>query len=344
MVDIPSVPLFPEADEWPVGIHMLQNGWRPTGGPVNPGLDQGLLNWPLAELVGRTRYLRARHDERRLDASITLTVGVGGDCATLNEASDRLSLMSPRAISDGITGTIRLLAGYQMAEQLILRNVNLGWVKIIADDPTTLIRRATLIRPVYLIEADAPLTRYPAFAALEGARLPSIGALFSMTAEGDPANRVGLFVSGVSSAVTLPSCGIESAGAEGALIASGSTLSCEGANFRNAGDIGILATRNSIVAARRVNVSGAKGSAGVAARRSSSADIEEADASGCTTRGVLAQSGARINAQSANCRRGASDSSADIVVAGGGIIVASSGIGGTSIAVNTVTATGVIFK
>lgn len=345
MVDIPSVPTFAETDEWPAGVHMLQNGWRPTGGPVNPGEDEGLLNWPLQELVRRTRYLRARHDERRLTASINLTVGAGGDYATLNEACDRLSLMSPRAGADTITGTITLLAGYQMSEQLIIRGANLGWIKIVATDPTVLIRRASLVRSVTLYEAgEAALLRYPAFAAMGGAALPEIGALFSMTAEGDGTGRCGLFLNDGGRAVVSQGGGIDNASGEAALVASGSVLSCEAANFRNCASIGILATRNSLVAARMVNVSGAQGSAGVVSRRSSSVDMEEANASGCLTRGVWAHSGGRINAYLANCRRGASDSSADISVLSGGIIAASSAIGGTSITVNTTTASGIIFR
>lgn len=335
MVDVAGVPNFTELDEYPGSIPMLQNGWRPTGGPVNPEADQGLLNWPLRDLTNRTNYLYQRHVERKLEASRTVTVGPGGQYATLNAALERLSLMTPRLQARPVTCTVRLLDGYEMAEQVIVRGLSFGWVTIVSDASLVLIRRTSLIQGV-----DDALC---AFGAMSGGVLPVIGALFSMTNEGPANQRCGVVASQGGVATVLPGCGIQSAGYYGMLASQGGSILAEGADFRNAQHDAARATRGGFIAARVANLSGAS-STGAVAHRSGTVDCEEANISGAGVYGVFCANNGRANVRAANCRRGAADSTADIYVAAGGIVAAVGATGGTNIAVNTVTSTGIIMK
>ncbi|SMH35815.1 hypothetical protein [Maritimibacter sp. HL-12] len=43
---------------WPDGIVMQEDGWWPTGGPVEPENDGGLQNWQALQLGQRTEWLR----------------------------------------------------------------------------------------------------------------------------------------------------------------------------------------------------------------------------------------------------------------------------------------------
>lgn len=336
MVDEVSVPRFVEPDIWPATVPMLQNGWRGTGGPVDPPADQGLLNWPLQELTRRTRWLYERHQERRLDAAITLTVGPGGDHGTLNQALERLSVMAPRLQPQPITATVRLLAGYEMAEQVFVRGINLGWVRIQSDNPTVLIRRSALT------QSFGDLV--PAFFAGAGGVLPQIAALFAMTTDGAAAGRTGIAVSQGGSVLVAAGCGVQAAGSYGAVAELGGVISAEEADFRSAGQDAVRASRGGLITVRAANLSGAGGN-GVVSHRASTVDCESADITGAGTYGITAQRGGRINAYGAQCRRSpGADSSADIHVTTGGVIAAATAVGGTSIAVNTLTANGMILR
>lgn len=68
------------------------------------------------------------------------------------------------------------------------------------------------------------------------------------------------------------------------------------------------------------------------------------DFTGAGINGASATNGGQLALISCNCRRGESDSSSDIHVGGGGIITATSSVGGTSITPNTITSSGIIFK
>ena len=340
MVDEVSVPRFVETDSWPADVPMLQNGWRPTGGPINVAADQGLLNWPLRELVNRSHFLRQRHLERQMDVSFEMTVGPGGQYATLNAALERLSIMAPRLKPEAVIATVRLLNGFELAEQVIVRGLNMGWVRIISDAATVLIRRASLIVSA---STDDGETYYPAIAAVDGGVSPVISCLFVMTAEGAAGNRVGVLAMNGGRVVVTAGAGVQSAGAYGALAMIGGMISAELADFRNAGTDCIRASRGATISARSAILTGA-GQTGAYAWRGSIIDCEAATITGAGTNGIFAGRLGRINAYNANCRKGASDASADIFVGAGGQITATGSTGGTTITVNTVTASGIIFK
>ncbi|SNR22846.1 hypothetical protein EYF88_02800 [Paracoccus sediminis] len=334
MVDVASVPGIGEADVWVDKVPELQNGWRPTGGPPNPVADEGLLNWPLQVLAWRTRYFYNREQERKLDISRELTVGPGGQYATLGAALEVFSVMTPRLRAQAVIGTVRLLAGYEMAEQITVRGINLGWVRIIADAPTVIIRRNALTVGTGL---------YPAFLAINGGVLPQISALFVMSTEGLATGRVGLMVSVGGYAQVTAGAGIQGAGGYGLFATSGGTIVAQGADFRNAGEDGARASAGGVVVVNEAILTGAGGS-GVYCHKGGAADCQSAILTGAAVSGIYCSLAGRVAAFSANCRKGASDSSADIAVAQGGTIAAAGAIGGTNIATNTTTPSGVIYR
>jgi hypothetical protein len=259
-------------------------------------------------------------------------VGTGGDFATINAALAYLSLRRPAYVPSGFITQIQLLSGFVMAEQVICVGVDFGWVRITSVDPLVTINRAALTTSV--------LGRFPAFSGLAGASLPTIGCLFDMNTGGVATNRDGALVSNSSLSV-LTNCGIRRAGGHGLNAASGAIVTADSSDFRQATDSCIFA-QSSIVNADNGNLTA--GDNGCTASRGASVSVQGATITGCITRGLFAAFGGRINADSANARRGGTDSATDIVVTQGGQIVSTSGTGGLSITANTLTVSGIIFR
>lgn len=336
MVDVASAPTFPEVDEWSPGVHMLQNGWRPTGGPVNPGADQGLLNWPLQELVNRSLNLKTRVDRLVTKAGALVTVGPGGNYTTINDALSALSEMRPAYVPGGFITELRLLNGFTMAEQVLVNAVNLGWISITSEAVQVPIDRSRLITSFN--------GAFPAFGASYGGFLPAIATQFLMMSTGASAGRHGIYLhSGGGARVESNGCGVRSAGGCGILLQTGSTCDANGADFRGAGEHGAHVMGGSRFAIESGNISGATLS-GLTVTNGSSAHALNANCSAAGVNGLQATRGGVVNARGANARRGASDATSDFGAFEGGILVAVGGTGGTSQAVNTPTANGIIFK
>ena len=220
-----------------------------------------------------------------------VTVGAGGDYPTINAALEYLSQFSPVFKSSGIKAEVRLLAGFVMAEQVMLRGVDLGWISITGADNETSIDRSALLQSV---EA-----RWPAFCGIENAVLPAIGQLFLMSSSGESDYRDGIYLTGSSRSLVLPGCGIKAAGSIGANVNAGSFLTAIGSDFQNAGYAGILAERGSVVSASGSNVSG-NGFYGLRAIGGSRVDAHSLSATGSLGYGIGSQSGALVNADSGN--------------------------------------------
>lgn len=327
---------LPEADEFPDGIYQIELTDPVVGGPPNEATGAGLANFQGLQLARRTRWLRNRIEESDLPASVEVTVGQGGQFATLYDALRRLSVLRPR-LQEGaqvIRGTVRLLAGFTLAEQIVVRGLNLGWCRIISDSPTVVIDAAGHV-------PNAGEGARGTFVGLSGAVLPEIAAQFSCI--NVPAFHAGIVLMGPSSCVVAPNCGIDATGTAGGLQAvAGASASIEGSRFRNSRGNAVRATRGSVIAARGAVLTGAA-TYGAMAWRGSSVDVDQADLSGAGLNGIRADGVGRINAQGANCRRGSTNSSSDIAVFEGGMISAAGAVGGMNIAANTITANGVIF-
>ncbi|MDF3606169.1 hypothetical protein PE067_08520 [Paracoccus sp. DMF-8] len=177
-----------------------------------------------------------------------MTVGAGGQYASINEALAELSRRRPAFRSGGFTAVIRLLAGFIMSEQVVVSGINLGWVQITGVDALTIIRRNALTGVV----SD----RYPAFSAVNGGVMPTISQVFQMDTTGVATNRDGILVNGPDAGVRVGGGGVRNAGEDGLHVRSGGVASVGLGDFRNAGGRGLYALSAS-VSAQGVNLSGA---------------------------------------------------------------------------------------
>ena len=297
-----------------------------------------------------------------LPNNITVTVGSGGDYATINAALAAIVKRKPLYDNSGITATIYLLAGFVMAEQVLVRGLDLGWVTITGADAETTITNTALTAD--FTTADYGFDSYPAFGVSKGGVLPRIDQLFRFDVANVGGYKHGIMAVGAgSSADVLAGAGVNDAGtdgiyadngstiyAEGAVASgagsyginasSGSTINAEGANASGAGTYGILATRGSTINANAANAIDA-GTTGILADQSSTINADGANASGAGTYGILATSGSTINAKGADA---SGAGSYGINASSGSTINAGGATGTLSQAINTVTNNGIIFQ
>jgi hypothetical protein len=121
-----------------------------------------------AELIAGTKIYLNNQD------SFEITVGTGGETGSINVAIEAAVRMRPIWKEGNSYCTIRLLTGFVMQEQVLIEGgVNLGWIKIVADDALTTIDYAYITE--YLDTLDDLI---PAFGARENSVLPTIGCQF----------------------------------------------------------------------------------------------------------------------------------------------------------------------
>lgn len=335
MVDLASVQPLPETGTWPTSIPRLENGWFISAGPVNVPADQGLANWPNQQLAVRTRVLKDRLDLMGLKAASLATVGAGGDYATINDALAALSERRPAYVSGGFTTELRLLAGFVMREQVLVKSVNLSWITITSADAEVQIDRS------YLTTASEG-GMYPAFAASDGGVLPNIGVLFSMMTTGPASNRVGIHLYGNGGATVLAGKGIRGAGYAGARLNTASRMAANGAVFTGAGTYNVQVAGGSSASLASADLRNSAGT-GLIVDNASSVSAGQAQFAGCVA-GIIATRGSTVNAAEATARCGASDAATDIQVGFGSTVIANGATGGLSQAANTPTAAGIIFR
>lgn len=251
----------------------------------------------------------------QLKENITVTVGDGGDYATINEALAALSEKYPLYANTGIRATVSLLTGFVMAEQVICTGIDMSWVTITSVDAEVTIARSALSINTGGSFND---TIYGAFVATLGGRSPIINATFSMDTSGTGGGRYGLVASGAgSSSLILPQKG-----------------------FKNCNTANIYAAYGGAISAVAAVLTGGNGGCAVL---NGSASIEGSNCSGCTGYGIQVIGGF-LCAISVNARKGGEDSAQDITVFNGGIIQAKNATGGVSQTANTPTSSGLILK
>jgi hypothetical protein len=69
---------------------------------------------------------------------ITVTVGSGGDYATLNLALEALSRTVPVYKSGGFSARVEILSGYIETERIRVSNIDLSWIRIVAQGDATI--------------------------------------------------------------------------------------------------------------------------------------------------------------------------------------------------------------
>jgi hypothetical protein len=182
-----------------------------------------------------------------LTDNITVTVGTGGNYATINEALAYLTTRYPiYKTGGGVAATISLLTGYVMAEQVLVSGIDLGWITITSVDATVSITRSALITSLEGV--------YCAFGVADGGMLPIIDVLFVMDTSGTGSNKVGVFAHGGGSRVRILNMkGVTAAGYVGFYARGGSIIDAYGANASGAGTYGIYATQGAKIAAYGAN-------------------------------------------------------------------------------------------
>jgi hypothetical protein len=106
-----------------------------------------------------------------ITASVTYTVGTGGDFATINAAIENVSLKFPQYKLSGVRVTLQLLTGFVMEEQIIVDGKDLSWITITAVDASV------TVDPAYI---TVGVGGTPAvFGAINHAALPIIAAIFA---------------------------------------------------------------------------------------------------------------------------------------------------------------------
>ena len=251
-------------------------------------------------------------------SNITVNVGPGGEYSTINQALEYLSGFYPLHKTTGIAATINLKAGFVMAEQVLVRGLNLGWITIVGEDAETIITHTAL--------TTAFNGHYPAFGVDKGGTSPIIGQLFRFNVEKVGGNKHGLMTYGAgSSANVLSNKGFIGAGTHGIFASNSSTINANGANASNAGTYGIFAVNSSIV----------------------SADV--ANCSNAGSIGILAGNNSTINATNAIIRNQTTGTSRVSVYGGSTVNAIAIDSGGGTVAVfnqavNTLTSSGIIYQ
>jgi len=275
-------------------------------------------------------YTKVGTDLKR-NADVTFTVGSGGQFSTINAALAAASiiLIRPYKIS-GFKVEIRLLTGFQMAEQVLCKDVDLSYITITSVDPVVTIVRSALTVPVNADEGTGgtSIGHIPAFGGIR-AKLPTIGCLFQMNTSGTATDRSGVYIANHSHISVIPNCGIQNAAHTGLFCLVNSSADAPKTIWKNAGNgcvraestsfialasgfsvaetpgtgfgsdcsgsggDGILCKEASLVDARAANVTGAANDA-IHARRGSTINATQASASSTNMSGVRADRGSTV--------------------------------------------------
>lgn len=263
---------------------------------------------------------------KTIDSDVVITVGPSGDYNSINEALEHASLYYPRYKKEGLMVEIRLLSGFVMKEQVLIENIDLGYIIITSEDDEVTISRQHLTK--HFAEQPSNLTdetnyqdpdevhvfNVPAFGANNNATLPIINVLFNMDDTGDYEGRNAFSVANNSRIYIMPYKGCINAGENGIYVTQGSWAVAYRANFDNAGRnlthedatghlSGALCFRGSWMNLRQATVTNASRD-GIYLGSSSVVDAWGADFSGAGRHGIFCYSNGRINASEAtitNC-------------------------------------------
>jgi hypothetical protein len=163
-----------------------------SGINVGGGADQtarDLANSALqAALTASGIAAGASSDFSKISSAIIISVGPTGDYTTIKDAIDFLAVKVPIYDREKFEVTINLQDTFVMAEQLLVRNVDLGWITIHSDVEIT-VTRSSLVADLSDSEAD----HKPAFGA-ENATLPYLDARFTMDTSGTSTKKHGVML------------------------------------------------------------------------------------------------------------------------------------------------------
>lgn len=238
-----------------------------------------------------------------LDADVLVTVGNGGDFETINQAISYLvanfgrkkhkvgdSTHSSRYTPDSLSATIKLLSGFVMREQVILRQAKLGWINLISEDPEVVINRASLTQSAYFKGTDSEM--FPAFYAGDNSEQLLLACKLRMDETGVATNRHGYVCNRNSSGHIWSNCGINNSAGYGCFAREGSSINCRITYFENAGKSGYASACASFVNAQGGRCSGSFD--GVSAFGASNLNFERGEANNCRNDAVVSLSSSNV--------------------------------------------------
>jgi len=278
----------------------------------------GKLGVGSKQVVFDDSALNVFKSETTQDTNIVVTVGIGGDYPTINEALGYLSKKKLK-YGVGIKAEIKLLSGFIMQEQVYVEGINLGWIRITSVDATVTINRVSLTAEKVNIpphnETSSAVISYGAFCGMYNAILPVIAVLFIMDETGSQANRDAFFV-GKGSQITIEQTkGCINAGQTGIYCVEGARVVAVDVNISNAKGNGISCFRGGYVSFRGGDASGA-GAYGIYLDNTSVADASSANFLNSTS-GVWVDGNSMLSCSYSNI----SNSGGHAIIAGNGSIV-----------------------
>src|SRR5690554_165190 len=205
-----------------------------------------------------------------LEADTVVTVGSNGDFGTISMALTMFTRTFPYYVQNGLKAEIRLLSGFVMEEQVLIKGLDMGWITITSEDAEVMVNRSALTTPF-------TGNVYPLFGAEENAVLPVIDVLFNMDNSGTASGRHGFVIRDNSRAHFKEGAGCKNAGDRGLHVLNASVVCADGVIFSGAGSDGVVATGSSTVSVRGGNFSNA-GHHGVWSINNSMINAREVDA------------------------------------------------------------------
>lgn len=342
--------------------------WVDSAGRFKYGLGDNSISFDGSALEFGAGVTIGKNDD------VNVTVGTGGDYATLESALIALSKVVPAYKDGGFTATISCLSGYVDTDTHYLKGIDLGWVTIESEAGTLTVSN-TGATAWFRGDGGSNLPFFDTnitvtgggynflFLLSEGSNL-SFNFSKTITQTATPFDSKPVCLSAESNSfISLQFGTIDgfytsvSAGdgshvrvtgtiqnSTNAISAQNATVEARSIDLTNITGIAIYAADCAKVAAEFAQLIGTKPARGIQAERSSIVEAGECVMTGCSNRSVESSTGSRVNVFNGQCRKGASDGSSDLVISNGGIITAVGATGGVSAAANTLTFRGIIFK
>ncbi len=263
-----------------------------------------------------TTFYKANGDTILIDtdstytADVTVTVGTGGDCTTLNAALAAITAKYPAYKAGGVEVKVKILSGTTIHEQITVQKADFSYVTIIAEDAYVPVN-VDGFTAQGLNSHDLRNPNVGAFIGGEnGAGLPCIGCVFKVTQNTDNIAVVGYFANRSSKGVVLASSGFDSF-YDGVISNNESSVTIRQGIARNMTRWGVHARHNGEVSARSADLTNC--AVGAYADRVANLDAREADCGGCG-RAIYACHASQICAAGTNCANGGDGSSGSIIV------------------------------
>lgn len=211
------------------------------------------------------------------DETTTVTVGTGGDYATLGEAVTALSEKYPIYAPQGLGVYVKILSGTVINEQIAVCGTDLSYITIIAEDAEVSVNVDGFTDQG--LDAHDLRSNAGAFIGGEnGAGLPTVGCVFKVTQNTSNIKVVGYFANRSSKGVVKDDSGFDGF-YDGVISNNESSVTIRNGIARNCTRYGVHARHNGEVSARSCDITNS-GMYGGYCDRAANLDVREAIATG----------------------------------------------------------------